>query len=414
MVDPPAPSIGYQLPALTADVVTISHNHPDHNNSTGVRGSFALVDGRPTTERAEVSAAGMQFVLVPGFHDNTNGSTRGPNTIVRWTQAGVRFAHFGDYGQDSLTPAQLADLRDIDVLMVPAGGSLTIGGTQTAALIAQLNPRVAILMHYRTALGGPAQLAMLPAVTAPFPQIRYKPATLALDRASLPPSTEVWLMEPASDTVVVNVAGFTAGAPVAPLSATSVLGNFTGSATAAYTNFPLARKLAETEVFIGDTSAPLFYVSPTQINFQVPAGLQPGQNILDVRVAGQRVARGTITTLAHSPGLFPGATLSIVKNGTSSRRFITIYGSGQGAVTPAIAEGVAAPVNPLSTSNDEPAVFIDGRRLAVTFSGLAPGFVGLWQINALIPDDFQGGVNLPVEVLFESNVVSNAIRITLE
>src|SRR3989442_10483722 len=79
VVDPPAASVGYTLPATPADVVTISHNHTDHNNSAGVRGNFILVDGRPTTQRTETAAAGLTFVQVPGFHDNTNGATRGPN-----------------------------------------------------------------------------------------------------------------------------------------------------------------------------------------------------------------------------------------------------------------------------------------------------------------------------------------------
>ncbi|MCU1324814.1 MAG: Zn-dependent hydrolase of the beta-lactamase fold-like protein [Bryobacterales bacterium] len=67
--------------------MTISHNHTDHNFSQGVKGTFTLVDGRPVTARTEVTAAGLAFVQIPGFHDNTNGSARGPNTLVRWTQA---------------------------------------------------------------------------------------------------------------------------------------------------------------------------------------------------------------------------------------------------------------------------------------------------------------------------------------
>src|SRR4051794_36872541 len=54
VADPPAASIGYTLPAITGDVVTITHNHPDHNNSAGVGGKFTLVDGRPTTARQEL------------------------------------------------------------------------------------------------------------------------------------------------------------------------------------------------------------------------------------------------------------------------------------------------------------------------------------------------------------------------
>jgi uncharacterized protein (TIGR03437 family) len=414
VADPPSASVGYALPTTPADVVTISHNHTDHNNSSGVAGNFTLVDGRPVTERTQATASGIEFTLVPGFHDNTNGSTRGPNTIVRWTQAGIRFVHFGDFGQDAPTAAQLADLQNIDVLMVPAGGFFTIDATQTAALIQQLNPRVAILMHYRTAIGGPAQLATLPAVTGPFPQIKYKPATVTLTSAALPATTEVWLMEPVTGAVVVNAAGFTAGAPVSPVSPAAVFGSFTGSATATYSSFPLGSQLGGTEVFIGNSAVPLFYVSPTQVNFQVPGGLAPGQNVLEVHVGGQQVARGTITTLAHSPGLFAVTDQAGAIGHGKRGGFITIYGAGQGTVMPAVADGAAAMASPLSLSTDQPSVFINGRSATVSFTGLAPGLVGVWQINAQIPQDLATGADQELIVLFETNVISNALKLTVE
>ena len=104
VTDPPAANIGYPLPDSTSNVVTISHNHGDHDFSQGVKCTFTLVDGRPTTSRTEVNAGGLPFIQIPEFHDNTNGSARGPNTLVRWTQGGLQFAHMGDYGQDQLTP----------------------------------------------------------------------------------------------------------------------------------------------------------------------------------------------------------------------------------------------------------------------------------------------------------------------
>src|SRR5205814_10064845 len=99
-VDPPVASLGYAIPAVAADAVTISHNHTDHNNSAGVTGKFTLIDGRPITARQEITAAGITFAMIPGFHDNAGGTVRGQNTIMRWTQAGLKMAHFGDLGQE--------------------------------------------------------------------------------------------------------------------------------------------------------------------------------------------------------------------------------------------------------------------------------------------------------------------------
>ncbi len=58
MTDPPVASVGYAIPQVSVDAVTISHNHTDHNNSAGVSGKFTLVDGRPVTSRQEMAAAG--------------------------------------------------------------------------------------------------------------------------------------------------------------------------------------------------------------------------------------------------------------------------------------------------------------------------------------------------------------------
>ena len=413
VVDPPAASIGYALPATTADVVTISHNHSDHNNSAGVRGSFTLVDGRNTRDRTETAAAGMTFVQVPAFHDNTNGSARGTSTIMRWTQGGLRFAHFGDYGQDALTEAQLADLRDLDVMMIPAGGTLTVDGQQVSKIVDQLKPKVTILMHFRTALGGPAQLAGHPAVTAPFPQIHYKPSSVTVSRATLPASAEVWVMEPMAEAVAAPAAGFTAGMPAAPTGIVSLFGNFTGSAAGAYTEVPLPRKIGQTEVFIGTEAIPLFYASPGQINFQVPGRQAAGQDVVEVRVGGQRVARGVLTTAARAPGLF----LAVDQTGRLGRvkrgEFLTIYGSGQGAVTPVVGDGAAPPGDPLSQTAVTPTVRLGARDAKVTYSGMAPGYPGLWQINVQAPADAAVG-EADLVVWFDANLPSNGLKIVVE
>src|SRR5947208_15326617 len=63
VTDPPAASIGYRLPALTADAVTVTHDHPDHNNTAAVSGKVTLIAGRPVTARHQLTASGTPFVL---------------------------------------------------------------------------------------------------------------------------------------------------------------------------------------------------------------------------------------------------------------------------------------------------------------------------------------------------------------
>jgi uncharacterized protein (TIGR03437 family) len=417
MADPPAANIGYALPETVAHAVTITHNHGDHNNAAGVRGTPALVDGRPTVNRTAQTAAGLPFVLIPGFHDNQNGAARGRNTIIRWSQGGLNFAHFGDYGQDRLTDAQLADLRDIDVAFIPAGGFFTIDARGAAALIGEFRPRVAVLMHFRTALGGPAQLATFPAITEPFPQIVYKPASVALSRAQMPASAEVWLMEVAANVSVVNAAGFSGGVPIAPGSLASAFGTFAGAERVAATSLPLGRQLGNAEVLVGGNPAPMLFSSSEQINFQLSSQESPGQKTLDVRVAGQQVARGSVTILDKAPGIFlalnQDGTLNSASNPARRGQVIQIFASGQGkAVSTPVADGAASPSSPLPVTQEEPGVFLGGQRLAVAFSGLTPGTAGVWQINAVIPNDAPTGPTVTLVVL--AGIVSNTLAVAVQ
>uniref|UniRef100_Q01QX4 Zn-dependent hydrolase of the beta-lactamase fold-like protein n=1 Tax=Solibacter usitatus (strain Ellin6076) TaxID=234267 RepID=Q01QX4_SOLUE len=415
VTDPPVASVGYTLPPLNADVVTITHNHTDHNNSAGIGGKFTLVDGRPVTARQEVTAAGLKFVMIPGFHDNSNGAVRGPNTMMVWTQGGIKFAHLGDLGQDQLTAAQLADLAGVDVLFIAAGGFFTVTPERAAGYVNELKPRVAILMHYKTALGGPAQLAGLPASAAPFSPLRYKPATVVVNRATLPASTEVWAMQPVSDAAVANAASFEAGAPVAPGSVVSIFGKFTASQTVGAATYPLPRKLGETEVLIDGKAAPLYYASPGQVNFQLPAARAVGQGLAEVRVGGQPAGRAPVTVLANAAGIFGAVNQDGRVNSASAaaRRgeVLHIFATGLGAASPAVEDGAAAPSQPLANGIVMPNVFLGGRQLAPLFNGLAPGLAGVWQIDVLIPADASTGPEIPLVV--EHGTTSNTVTIAV-
>jgi uncharacterized protein (TIGR03437 family) len=420
VTDPPVASVGYALPALTADAVTITHNHTDHNNSAGIGGSFTLVDGRPVTTRQEMAAAGTNFVMIPGFHDNQNGALRGPNTMMVWTQAGMKIAHLGDLGQDSLTDAQLADLQNVDILFIAAGGFFTVTPTQAAAYVRQLKPRVAILMHYKTALGGPAQLAGLPDASDPFAPVTYKPNTVVINQATLPSvqresAGEVWVMQPLSDTLAVDSASYTPGVPVAPASVSSAFGPFTGSQSVAASAYPLPRKLGATEVFVDGTAVPLYYVSPGQVNFQVPKATAAGQSLLEVHVGGQPVGKAPLTVTRTAPGIFAVLNQDGTANGANGPAHpgdvLQIYATGLGEVSPAVDDGAAASAVNLSMTSTPPSVQLGARLLRIQFSGLAPGMAGVYQVNAVIPTDVAVGTAMPLTL--GNLLTSNAVPVTV-
>lgn len=415
ITDPPNAAQGYDLPTTPADAVTVTHNHGDHNNVAGVRGSFTLVDGRTITARTDMAVADIPFVMVPGFHDNSNGSQRGPNAIIRWTQAGIRFAHFGDYGQDRLSDQQLADLGPVDIMFVPAGGFFTIDIDGVDALVNQVRPKVAVLMHYRTGLGGAAQTVQFNGLLgSPTRPIRFRPGRVSIRSTELPATTEYWVMEPNAPMAAVNAATFTAGMPVAPGSLVSLFGNFTGSATASAGSQPLPRQLGSTEVLVNGAAVPLLYASPRQVNVQLPGATGPGQYALEVRVDGQRAARGPVSVLPNAPGLFAALNqdgrVNSPANPVRRGEVLQIFATGQGAAAPAVADGAAAPVSP-PTIALTPAVAVAGRLAQVQFSGLAPNLVGVWQINIAIPAETPVGDNIPV--VAAAGLISNSLTISV-
>jgi uncharacterized protein (TIGR03437 family) len=411
--DPPSNNLGFLFPTTPADVVTVSHIHGDHTNIAAVQGDPALVDGRNVAERQEVLAAGTTFVVIPGFHD-TNGATR--NSIVTWTQGGIRFAQFGDYGQAALTEAQLNDLRDVDVAFI-AVSTPTTPPARMKDLIDQLRPRIAILSHFRGPLGGASVTLPFPDIIAPFTDVVYKPTNVTLTRNRLPKTTEIWVMEPIANTKTVNAASQIRGIPVAPGSLANLLGDFTNAATAIARSSPLPTMLGNVEVIVGGQAAPLLYVSPSRINFQVPGQLEtPGQALAEVRVDGTTVGRAQVTTLPGAPGLFsvtnryywPITPYSPAHRGDS----ITIWATGHGELSEIIADGQPAPVNELIVTREQPRVTIGGIDAEVSFSGLAPGLVGVWQIKAVVPANAPGGHEVPLVVTqgLMSNTLPIAIR----
>lgn len=411
--DPPSDNLGFLFPSTPADVVTISHIHSDHTNIAAVQGTPALIDGRDATERQEIPAAGMNFVVIPAFHD-INGATR--NSIITWTQGGIRFAQFGDYGQASLTEAQFNDLHDIDVAFISVS-TPTTPPERMKYLIDQLHPRIAILCHFLMPLGGAAVTLPFPDIIAPFTELVYKPTSVILNSERLPRTPEIWVMQPIANTETVNAASQTPGVPVAPGSLANLTGDFTNAATAIARTTPLPTTLGNVEVIVGGQAVPLLSVSPSRINFQVPGQLAtPGQALAEVRVDGTTVGRAQVTTLPGAPGLFsatgrdqrPLSPSSPAAHGDT----ITIWGTGHGELSEMVADGQPAPLNGSITTRELPLVTIGGINAEVSFSGPAPGLVGVWQIKAVVPADAPAGPRVPVTV--SQGLTSNTLPIAIK
>ncbi len=168
LIDPPHPEVGYHIAAhsIPANVVFVSHEHPDHNYveaAAAVGGTPPRViqplplsqgnmheNGTYSFARSGAEADKFTFERISAYHDNNGGSQRGPDTITVLQTGGLRVCHLGDLGQLALTPAQIKAIGHVDVLMIPVGGFFTIDGPQAAVIVRQIHPRVILPMHYRT------------------------------------------------------------------------------------------------------------------------------------------------------------------------------------------------------------------------------------------------------------------------
>lgn len=134
--------VGIKFPKNEANVVTVSHNHEDHNFVEGVSGDAIVVQGP-----GEYEIKGVKIIGIPSFHDDKNGQERGKNTIYHIEADDITIAHLGDLGH-KLGDSAIEFLNGVDVLMIPVGGIYTINPATAAAIITSLEPSIIIPMHY--------------------------------------------------------------------------------------------------------------------------------------------------------------------------------------------------------------------------------------------------------------------------
>ncbi len=237
---------------------------------------------------------------------------------------------------------------------------------------------------------------------------------------------------------VVNNASFAVGSnPIAPGAIAAVFGaNMNDGSLVLFSSFgpdgKLVTKLAGAEVAINGEPVPIFYSTPAQLGIQIPTDLAGATASIQVTANGQTSAPQTISIDPLSPGIFstnqsghgqgailiantntlvaptgsiPGRTTRPAKPG----EFITIFCTGLGQVSPLLATGLPATTN---TTVATPTVTIDGAPAAVQFSGMAPGFVGLYQVNVQVPPGTRSASDIPV-VLTIGGKPSNTVTIAV-
>jgi L-ascorbate metabolism protein UlaG (beta-lactamase superfamily) len=127
----------------SADSVTVSHEHGDHNNTVVIGGNPQIIRG---VKHAEVK--GIKINGVATFHDAEQGKSHGTNTVFCFEVDGIRICHLGDLGH-KLNEQQISQIGRVDVLLIPMAGFFTMDAEVATEVVNQLTPKIIIPMHFR-------------------------------------------------------------------------------------------------------------------------------------------------------------------------------------------------------------------------------------------------------------------------
>ena len=135
--------VGLKYPKNDADIVTVSHNHNDHNKVDLIDNVKMVINGA-----GEYEIMGVSIIGIETDHDASGGEERGKNIVFILEVDGLRIAHFGDLGH-KLSEKLMEQMGDIDVLMIPVGGEYTIGHKQAVDIAKEFESPYVLPMHYK-------------------------------------------------------------------------------------------------------------------------------------------------------------------------------------------------------------------------------------------------------------------------
>lgn len=145
VIDPYSPDkTGIKFPKLSADVLLISHGHEDHNYSEGVNDYRLIIDGPGEYEIQDSFIFGIHT-----FHDENSGADRGSNTMYLIEIDDLSILHAGDLGHE-LSKETIEKIPNVDILLIPVGGTYTIDAKTAVKVISSLEPSIVVPMHYQT------------------------------------------------------------------------------------------------------------------------------------------------------------------------------------------------------------------------------------------------------------------------
>lgn len=184
LTDPYHPATGYTAHPVRADIVTVSHEHGDHNCKDWIQGSPEIIRGEGRRTVKGVAVTGLK-----SFHDGAGGAQRGPNTVFLIESDGLRLCHLGDLGHEPDGELYEA-IGKPDVLFVPAGGYFTVEPETAAAIARRIGAVLTIPMHFR-AIAKDAPVGTVDAFARATGAERINGCTITIEANASGPRTAV-------------------------------------------------------------------------------------------------------------------------------------------------------------------------------------------------------------------------------
>ena len=421
---------GWSNGGSAAQTITVDQNAV--NNGIRVTANYSvlsrvLVQSVPSGLTVQVDGTGCQ---TPCTLDRQNGVTMhvtAPTQIPMGTGARLDFASWSDGGASDHT---FTVSQDYTTLTLTYNNSYQLAATSNPAggVSFQLSPASPDMFF--------PQNTQVTVTAVPNPGFKFLRWGGAL--AGTYPSGTITMTAPESVVAqmnaipfippsgVINAVGSTPSAAVAPGSIISIYGQGLAPGLAAGTVNPLSQTLNGVTVTVDDLILGLLFVSPQQINAQVPSILSDGQYTLNVQVAGQSPVSATFTVARDAPGLFfntvnsqqyalalhPDGTAVTTDSPASAGETISVLGTGFGPYGATIVDGFFPPV-PAPALTDSLAISIGGQNPAPTWSGAALGFVGISVTNFQVPAGLSSGTSVPLNVTV-NGAASNTVMLPIQ
>jgi uncharacterized protein (TIGR03437 family) len=310
------------------------------------------------------------------------------------------------------------------VLLKDSCGNAMADGQITATFS---NGDPAVALKLLNAADGAYAATWVPASVADKIAVRYNASAPGLQSSSVETIGSVAPNEAptlARNGILHNLSPLLGG-PLAPGTIVAIFGESMAAGVTAPVSLPLPTEVSGTSVIIGGLEAPLYFVSPKQINAMIPFELNPGRPYQVIVSANNALTMPeTIQMEPVQPGVaaFPDGkiiaqhssdgSLVTTDNPASPGEFLVIYLAGMGRTDQKVPSGEASPADPLARPETSPVLTIAGQEAQIFFAGLTPGLVGLYQINFQVPENAPSGEQ--VLMVGQSGAASNVTTIAIQ